>query len=372
MQVVSSDGRGLRDARRPLGTGCQHNPAIHGLRGMAAAMVFTLHLYGALITGGLVDPAVVPSPLKSLAAVGHRGVELFFLISGWLIAGSLARHRSAGHFLLRRLLRIYPAFLVPHVVIFAAGPWIGYAWMAELDPLGWLGHFVSNLLLLPGLLKLPIANIVTWTLSLEMAFYLLAAGAWVIGQQRERWRKAAGVTGWLAVAAVVVYRHRRTAFFAVGVLVWWMQRRRADLAEGLRRIPGLDMVGLAGLCLLFERAFAVSLVFGLAALVAIAGNRGVVCRLLGTRLFQYLGEISYSFYLWHTLVLFGLKRVVAPAVGLSAGHPGWIALFAAMAVAGSVLAGDLSYRWMERRFMPVGHGEVRAEGWALCTHGQQR
>lgn len=140
-------------------------------------MVVALHLYGALITGGLVDPCGVAARWEWLFALGHRGVELFFLISGYLIAGSLVRHGDATRFLVQRLVRIYPAFLVPHLLIFMVGPWVGYGWMAEVDLLGWVAHFFSNLLLLPGLFPLPIANIVAWTLSLEMAFYFLAAGA---------------------------------------------------------------------------------------------------------------------------------------------------------------------------------------------------
>ncbi len=352
----------LRDGGTGSETMRQRNPSIHGLRGLAASMVLALHLHGALVTGGLVDPAGVAGRLERLFALGHRGVELFFLISGYLIAGSLARHRSAARFLAHRLLRIYPAFLVPHGVIFALGPWMGYGWMADLDLPGWLWHFFSNLLLLPGLFELPIANIVAWTLSLEMAFYLLAAAAWVIGHQRIRWRKALGLAGWLAVVAGVVCRHPRTAFFAVGVLVWWLQRRHRGVTEALRRIPALDLLGLAGLCLFFETAFAVSLLCGLGALVAIVGNRGLVCRLLGAGAFQYLGDISYSLYLWHPLVLFGLKRVLVPAAGLVAGGPASIALFLALAVTASLLLGDLSYRWIERRFTPPWPGRVPAAG----------
>lgn len=339
---------------------------------MAASMVLCLHLYGALVSGGLLDPAGMANGLEKLFALGHRGVELFFLISGYLVAGSVLRHRSAARFLARRLLRIYPAFVVPHVVIFAVGPWVGYAWMVHLDLLGWLWHFFSNLLFLPGLFDLPIANIVAWTLSLEMAFYLLAAAAWVIGQQRWRWGKVAGLAGWLAAAAMVVGRHPRTTFLAVGALAWWLQRRWPGLAGAVRRIPVLDVVGLAGLCLLFERAFAAALLCGLGSLLAIVGNRGVVCWLLCTRLFQYLGDISYSLYLWHPLVLFGLKRTLAPAMGLAAGDPPLIALFVVLAMAGSVVAGDLSYRWIERRYSLHSAGRLPPVPWVLCTQGQTR
>lgn len=347
---------GNTPASRAIGR--ERNPSIHGLRGMAASMVFVLHLYGALVTGGLVFSGGTLSRLEGLFALGHRGVELFFLISGYLIVGSLVRHGDATRFLVHRLVRIYPAFVVPHVVIFALGPCVGYAWMADLDLPGWLGHFVTNLLLLPGLFELPLANIVAWTLSLEMAFYLLAATAWLIAKALSPRRKMAGLAGWLTLVAVLLCRQPRAAFFAAGALVWWLERRHRGLPEALGRIPALDVLGLAGLCLLFERAFAASLVCGLAAFMAILSNRGLVCRLLRTRLLQYLGDISYSLYLWHPLVLFGLKRVVAPATGLACGDPTWIALFLGAAIAGSLIVADLSYRWIERRFAWGSLGQV--------------
>lgn len=353
----------------------QRNPAIDGLRGLAAGMVLALHLYGALVTGGLVDPAGPAGRLAWLFAFGHRGVELFFLISGYLIVGSLVRHRDAARFLMHRLVRVYPAFLLPHLLIFAVGPQIGYGWMAGIDPLRWLGHFVSNLLFLPGLFDLPIANIVAWTLSLEMAFYLLAAAAWVIGQQRSRWRKMAGIGAWLALVALVLHRHPRTAFFAAGALVWWLQQGENAAVRRFQAIAVLDLVGVAGLCLLFERAFAASLVCGLVALVGVVGNRGLLCRLLGTRALQYLGDISYSLYLWHPLVLFAMKRMLGPATGLPAGQPANVIVFLVVAVGGSLVAGDLSYRWIEegftRRYLQPGRPErAQDRRMAPCTHAQ--
>jgi len=328
----------------------QRNPSIHGLRGLAAGMVLALHLYGAMVTGGLLDSGGLAGRLEWLFAFGHRGVELFFLISGYLIAGSLVRHRSATRFLAHRLRRIYPAFLVPHLLIFAVGPWVGYGWMAGLDLWGWIRHFFANLLLLPGLFDLPIANIVAWTLSLEMAFYLLAAAAWLIGQQRSPWRKAAARVGWLAIAAVMILRHPRTAFFAAGVLAWWLHQRHAPIARAVQRVPFLGLAGFAGLCLLFDRAFAASLLCGWGALLAIAGNRGPLCRLLAGRPLQYLGDISYSLYLWHPLVLFGLKRGLAPALGTETGRCACVVFFLASALAGSLCVAELSYRWIEQRF----------------------
>ena len=54
--------------------------------------------------------------------MGGHGVELFFMISGFLIPASLVRHASVGKFFYDRALRILPVFVVLHLVLFVAGP----------------------------------------------------------------------------------------------------------------------------------------------------------------------------------------------------------------------------------------------------------
>src|SRR6185503_6263585 len=93
---------------------------------------------------------------------------------GYVIFGALCREPSMARFLIKRGQRIYPTFLVPHLLWFTLGPALGVGWLAQTDTLGWLAHFLSNLIFLPGVFDLPIAQGVAWTLSYEVTFYLVA------------------------------------------------------------------------------------------------------------------------------------------------------------------------------------------------------
>ena len=91
---------------------------MEGLRGFAVLLVFFVH-YMALIEPWLGDDAAWAETVSLVVAdVGNAGVDLFFMLSGYLIYGSLlARPQPYGLFLRRRIERLYPTFLVVFLVI---------------------------------------------------------------------------------------------------------------------------------------------------------------------------------------------------------------------------------------------------------------
>jgi len=86
------------------------NLQIHGLRGLAALLVFIYHAYGMPLIGGF-WPAGISSAIAAPFLAGQLGVEIFFVISGYLITASLIRHDNVPRFLLDRAIRIHPAFI---------------------------------------------------------------------------------------------------------------------------------------------------------------------------------------------------------------------------------------------------------------------
>jgi peptidoglycan/LPS O-acetylase OafA/YrhL len=340
-----------------------HNPSIHGLRGLAAAMVVVLHLYGAVLSGGFPVRMEPNGLVGRVLSAGHRGVEFFFLISGYLIVASLVRHRSVPRFLYQRAVRIYPAFLVPHLLIFAVGPWIGYRAVAGLDGWTWMVHFVSNLLMLPGFFDLPIANIVAWTLSLELAFYLLAAWAAVLVRPPDETALASSLTGqvartamglaWLLAAGTALSWHPRMWFFVAGAAVYELERRwirDTTNAANANARGWIGILALVGLCVLFDRSLVAALACGLVGLLTVVRQRGLLAHILRTRPLQYLGDISYSLYLWHAVVLFPLKRLFGRPGGIVADERLNVALFLVAAAFASILVAHLSYQWIEEWF----------------------
>ena len=137
---------------------------MEGLRGLAVVLVFAVH-FCTLVRPWAADPGLV-SVLDVLERLGHSGVDLFFVLSGYLIYGALiARPRPFGPFMRRRVQRIYPTFLA----VFAL-----YLVLSLLDPshsklpapgASLVLFLLSNLLLLPGIFPLQPLIAVAWSLS---------------------------------------------------------------------------------------------------------------------------------------------------------------------------------------------------------------
>ena len=148
-------------------------------------------------------------------SLGSVAVDGFFLISGFLIADSALRSRSFVGFLKRRVLRIYPAYLVAFLVcIFGLGPFVG------LDPLAHLGLFGANMLLLspptpiagqlPGLADTALDGAM-WSLKYEFRCYLLVgvlAGLGALGRPRLLTAALAGLAAVMLAAQTPAVRDR--------------------------------------------------------------------------------------------------------------------------------------------------------------------
>jgi exopolysaccharide production protein ExoZ len=107
-------------------------------------------------------------------AVGYLGVSIFFLISGFGIAGSMERHRGkAGDFLWRRIKRVLPPYWISLVLVLAEVALILLLKLQKNSALPSLGKVLKALPLL-FIPDLPHLNPVYWSLGYEMHFYLLA------------------------------------------------------------------------------------------------------------------------------------------------------------------------------------------------------
>src|SRR5262249_49773314 len=110
--------------------------------------------------------------MEALAILGQSGVDLFFLVSGFLIYGHvLVKQTSYTWFMKRRLRRIYPAFgcmlLVYTILHFAVYPLD----RVPQDPAAAAVFILQSAALLPGIFDIPPLFSVAWSLSYEMLFY---------------------------------------------------------------------------------------------------------------------------------------------------------------------------------------------------------
>jgi exopolysaccharide production protein ExoZ len=298
--------------------------AMEGMRGVAVLLVFCVH-YHALFQRYLADASAPMRVSRYVGTVGHAGVDLFFVLSGFLIYGATIRRAAPfGRFMRRRVQRIYPTFLavlslyLVLTVLFPAQSKIPRAVVPAA------GYLIANVLLLPGLFAIEPIITVAWSLSYEF-FYYLALPLLVAALGMRHWRRGSRAAFFLALFAVVVASppwiggaRSRMGLFIPGIALVLAVAGLAT-ASMLRPTSGvrldLDLGFLHGASL---RLLLLGPSFFLLTLYAFA-RAGALRRAMEWRPLRYLGNMSYSYYLLHgvTLTAVGLvaMRLAPPAPG---------------------------------------------------------
>jgi peptidoglycan/LPS O-acetylase OafA/YrhL len=340
-----------------------HLPGLDGLRAIAIAMVFGFHL-------GL--------PGLSL---GWAGVQLFFVISGFLITGILLRSRDRSHyfrhFYIRRTLRIFPIYYLVVAIYFLVAHLQGDRATTHLLP-----YYLSYSQTYPQLVtRYACAPLLghTWTLAIEEQFYLLwplalflLRGVWLATALGACIVSALGVRialhghanpflslGWLPTqldllavgAAIAVLAANRTAarmrqigyFLAItGLLVAGVMVARAGLQAFWSPITWVPLP--------FSPYFPTAMAVLFGGIVILTTVQASLTRWLANRPMMRIGKISYGLYLFHPFIFTWVERLMAPL--RPPGPPtamGRLVLLATMAakLAATVLVAECSWRFFE-------------------------
>lgn len=332
---------------------------IDGLRAVAVLSVLGFHAFPTVLTGGFV------------------GVDIFFVISGYLISSiifeNLEQHRfSYIEFYSRRIRRIFPALAVVLVCTYAAGWWLlfpeefralgkhtaaGAGFLANLFLYMERGYFDSSAEAKP-LLHL-------WSLGVEEQFYI----AWplLLGLV---WKRRFGLVGTtLAVALasfafnLYVLRHDSDAAFYSpftrfwelmigGLLAYRMLHRSGTSSrrDAWAALAGAALIVAALLAINRTRAFpgwwALLPTVGAGLLIAAHPGTWFNSRILGNSPAVWVGKISYPLYLWHWPLLSFARIVEGHALG------GRVRM---TALAASFFLAAATYRWIET--------PIRRGGW---------
>jgi peptidoglycan/LPS O-acetylase OafA/YrhL len=311
---------------------------LDGLRGLAALLVFSVHMWIYQL------PNTVELHRDSLGELvlfeARVSFVMFFVLSGYLLYRPFARAAlgdsgpvSLGAYLLRRAARIMPAYylaLAGTLALVAAAGDVPGRRTVEDGELPLFLAFAQNYS--PGtLLKV---NAATWTLSVEVAFYLLLPliGLLVLRCCAGSARKQAAVLGALVLGGIAwnaidylagwgpVASHAAPSFlpyFACGMLVALaVERRRARATPPLGTRATVLLAGVAVMTLLANglwhaadrspNGFLMETFADLGAAIAFAAaiaalviGTGTGLGWLGRKPLAWFGQISYGFYLWH-------------------------------------------------------------------------
>ena len=341
------------------------NLSIHGLRGFAAIAVVFFHVHGM----GAKNNALWTS-IDSIESFGPFCVCIFFCISGFLIAQTLEKHNSLRTFAKNRLVRIYPVFLLLHLIMFAVGPAKGYDWMGLLKygSLDYFKAFFANLFFLPGIFELPIAQKNAWSLSYEALFYIIAGLVWKTSTSLRGMAKNLCLIVLAAATVVVIYNRINAVFFLIGVGCYLIQnyydrsksesRQYSDentnpVIKNSNRQQvlstyrlGLPSLVIAAIGYAYHPLIAVP--FLCIFFFEVVLEEAFSARILRQPVMQFLGTISYSLYLIHPFVMDSVRSI---AVKIAAGNPqmGNLTLILLGPML-SILVAWISYQLVERKF----------------------
>ena len=165
------------DKASPPSEDRQYIASLTGLRGVAAMMVFIYH-YSALNPGIRLDLSIplVGSILQFPLGLGGSGVDIFFVLSGFLLTLPFARSAlgaapkpALARYFKRRFLRVFPAYYAQLFLILIVGAWF-VSWRPQTA-----GTFIAHLFMFFNIGWNPVPPVVGvwWTLPVEMGFYLL-------------------------------------------------------------------------------------------------------------------------------------------------------------------------------------------------------
>jgi peptidoglycan/LPS O-acetylase OafA/YrhL len=303
------------------------------LRGMAILLVIGRHQVMDADDAGRLAPVV-----RRWASVGWTGVDLFFVLSGFLVSGLLFQEikargtMHARRFLVRRAFKVWPSYVV--YVAFVLAWTTAKAW--ETDPRSAVRALVPNFLHLQNYLGTP--RVHTWSLAVEEHFYLALPLVMLFLHRRARGRGVGAIAG-VAIAVMLIEpslrflvsraalpgplpgtfyeTHLRIDGLWLGVLVAYFHHLSPEVLAPLARhrlwlvVVGLGLVSPMGFVGLDHSPLVASL--GLSAvyvgyamiLIAVVHTplgEGLLGRALGSRPARWVGFIgfySYPVYLWH-------------------------------------------------------------------------
>jgi peptidoglycan/LPS O-acetylase OafA/YrhL len=344
-----------------------YRPDIDGLRAIAVLSVIAYHFNVGPVPGGFI------------------GVDIFFVISGYLITGIIVEKLDIDAFSFidfyqRRIRRIFPALVTVLLFMLASGLTVllrsDELFRVSTAPFGPLYHsivlgaaFVTNFGLLhetayfsPNADSQPLLHL--WSLAIEEQFYivwpLLLCGARAMRVQYLAFALAIAAVSF-GINVLTVHTDPTAAFYSPLSRAWELMLGAATASvssERMQRFPVSATVRSAiGLVLIAVALFTVNrhTVFpGWVALaptigtllVISAGPKSLPNRYLSARVLVWIGLISYPLYLWHWPALLLFQKYAVAFEGFFLGH----SAFKAVVLLCCVLASWLTFRFVEVPF----------------------
>lgn len=278
--------------------------SFHGLRGIASLMVLIAHL-----TGGYhenIFELYASSMQSKISHFGTFGVEIFFMLSGFVVAQSL-QTSDIKSFVKKRFWRLYPVFILLTLLFFLVNS------LTNISPeKNHLEFLLINALFLELFLNTPSLTPNAWSLTYEVWYYAtLGMFSYFLGTPK----RFIYLLLPILLLAYFLTIFPITFYFVLGVCLYLMTRSHELNTASPIWVNVIQIISLVLVCCLlingvefasqgyksiFSNPAEIVLPFILwIFLGTLLFENSIVSKILGTRFFAYLGTISYSLYLFH-------------------------------------------------------------------------
>lgn len=336
----------------------QFSQPLHGLRGVASLMVLLAHVSFGFYDHFYHDDATLAVLARGFANFGTYGVELFFVISGYVITASCLKY-TPREFAGRRFWRLYPVFALFTLLYFILNLVTHY----EPAKLG-VDKLVINLLFLDLFAGTAALTPNAWSISYEVWYYISTFGLlWFLLRSESKWR-VVGAVLFLTLAGFMLAAFDITIYFAGGALLYFMQQRLRPLippatatwtAAGAFVVIAVIATAMdfptktyledAGHILPALALVAATLIF----VQAVLFSQGPISRALCTAPMRFIGTISYTLYLAHPYVYIAMRELLRK-MHISA-YPWQVTLLPYLVITVSVALG---LSWFIHKLVEIG------------------
>lgn len=339
---------------------------IDALRGVAALLVAIFHIRGAL---GENLSNWLPTWIFETLSIGFVGVAIFFVISGFVIALTLSSREVnlsfVGRFALRRSLRLDPPYwfaIAAEILLIYVAMRVFPGQTTAVPPS--VEKIIAHIFYLQDILGYGNIAAVFWTLCIELQFYLFYAFCLAVVQTPTQplidsnghlSSRAVVVFGLTAITGILCVNKWVTPpvpglfisywpYFLAGAMIAWVY------ASGLKEQYFYGYFSILLLCVLVQPTpYLVAALITSAFLLYVAKRR-IFSTALAFKPLLYLGTISYSLYLFHSIV--GWRAVIlVKKLHPDAFSPTLTIVVFLGALAASILSADLAFRLIERPSM---------------------
>ena len=344
----------------------KHINSLDGVRGLAFLFVFLFHQL----------PRTGYTLFFRVASLGWAGVDVFFVLSGFLITGIQFNRRGTPHFFrnfyMRRALRLFPLYSFIFLVILVLTPFLHIHWRLGHIPFLFYG---ANMAIIhdPSVSALgPFTLRHLWSLGVEEQFYFI--WPWIVGSRLSRPALiklcASGIVATLLLRLILVH-FSVSAWFLYESLPTRIDALLVGALIALIPLPSVRTATIAAVAALSVCAVVVGsahtmfygslpmMTFGYTSLACLSGATLIlslhpetaVNRFFSSSVLRFFGKYSYGLYLWHYILTDRFDEVFQ-RFGPRLGHHNLaLLLYCAIALAFYILVSMASFHYLEKPFL---------------------